>query len=59
MPLRRGASPSAISDNIRTELAHGKPRRQAVAIALDTARDVRRVRRRKPKEARDDHAARQ
>ena len=38
MPLKRGASRKTISANIRTEIAHGKPRRQAVAIALDTAR---------------------
>ncbi len=38
MPLVPGSSRAAISANIRTELAAGKPRRQAVAIALDEAR---------------------
>lgn len=37
MPLRKGKSRAAISANIRTEIAAGKPRRQAVAIALHTA----------------------
>lgn len=44
MPLRRGASRSVISDNIRTELAAGKPQKQAEAIALDVARRVKRRR---------------
>jgi hypothetical protein len=38
MPLRRGRSRATISANIKTELAHGKPRRQAIAIALSEAR---------------------
>jgi hypothetical protein len=38
MPLKKGGSRQTISSNIRTEIAHGKPRKQAVAIALDTAR---------------------
>lgn len=38
MPLRRGTSQSTISENIRTELGAGRPRDQAIAIALDTAR---------------------
>ena len=33
MPLKRGRK--NISSNIRTEIAHGKPRKQAVAIALN------------------------
>lgn len=39
MPLVKGSSPSAISENIRTEVAAGKPQRQAVAIAEHTAKD--------------------
>ena len=39
MPLKKGKSRATISQNIRTEIAHGKPQRQAVAIALDTARE--------------------
>jgi hypothetical protein len=38
MPLKRGTSRATISSNIRTEIGAGKPQRQAVAIALNTAR---------------------
>jgi len=38
MPLKKGDSRAAISSNIKTEMAHGKPQKQAVAIALDVAR---------------------
>lgn len=38
MPLRQGSSRKAISQNIKTEIAAGKPQKQAVAIALSTAR---------------------
>jgi len=37
MPLKRGKSKKAISSNIRTEMASGRPRRQAIAIALSKA----------------------
>jgi len=37
MPLKRGKSKKTISSNIRTEMASGKPRRQAIAIALSKA----------------------
>jgi hypothetical protein len=37
MPLNKGTSNKAVSQNIKTEMAHGKPQKQAVAIALRTA----------------------
>lgn len=37
MPLQRGSSRKVVSSNIETEIAAGKPRRVAVAIALHTA----------------------
>ena len=38
MPLKKGKSKADISSNIRTEMSEGKPQKQAVAIALNTAR---------------------
>ena len=38
MPLKSGRSKKVISSNIKAELAAGKPRKQAIAIALSKAR---------------------
>lgn len=40
MPLEKSASKEAIGRNIHREEAAGKPHKQAVAIALDTAREA-------------------
>ena len=37
MPLVKGKGKKAISQNIRTEMAHGRPQKQAVAIAMRVA----------------------
>lgn len=38
MPLDKSKSKAAVGRNIRTEMAAGKPQKQAVAIALATQR---------------------
>jgi len=38
MPLKSGSDQKTISHNIRVEIAAGKPKRQAIAIALSKAR---------------------
>lgn len=37
MPLKKGSSKAVVSANIKTEMAHGKSQKQAVAIALSKA----------------------
>lgn len=41
MPLKKGYSKKAISQNVKAEMASGKPQKQAVAIALDVARKAK------------------
>jgi hypothetical protein len=38
MPLKKSASMKAFKENIKTEVKHGKPVKQAVAIAYATQR---------------------
>jgi len=41
VPLRKGSSKATVSQNIKTEMAAGKPQKQAVAIALRVAGKAR------------------
>lgn len=38
MPLDKSGSPASVGTNIKTEMAAGKPQKQAVAIALNVQR---------------------
>ena len=38
MPLKSGSSQKAVSSNIKKLMKEGKPRKQAIAIALESSR---------------------
>jgi len=44
MPLIKGKSKAAFSQNVKTEIAAGKPQKQAVAIAYSEAGEKRKRR---------------
>jgi hypothetical protein len=40
MPLVKSASKEAFRKNVKTEMAHGKPQKQAVAVAYSVKREA-------------------
>jgi hypothetical protein len=51
-PLKKGKSKRVVSENIEELIRSGRPRDQAVAISLETARRVQEERRGKGKKGR-------
>jgi hypothetical protein len=45
MPLKHGSSKEARAENVKTEVAAGKPPKQAVAIAYSVARRAKKRKR--------------
>ena len=56
MPLKKSASSGAFSENVKKEMAAGKPQKQAVAIAYSVQRSAGH---KKKHDARKDHHDRQ
>ena len=45
MPLKKGSSRKVVSENIGTEIRAGRPKKQAIAIAISEARRTKRKKR--------------
>ena len=52
MPLVKGKSPAAFAKNIKTEMAAGKPKKQAIAIAYSEAGEAKKKERKEKREER-------